>query len=85
VAHTFQVQNYNVGSSRGQLTVTGAIAQEFRGTVGQSPAGYSKTYSYDTRFRSIAPPKFLQAVSTTYGVSQLAEVPAAFSWTGATQ
>ncbi len=83
VSHTFQVQNYNVGSSRGNLTVLGAIAQEFRGTVGQSPAGYSKQYSYDTRLRSIAPPKFLQAVSTTYGVSQMAEVPAAFTYTGA--
>jgi hypothetical protein len=85
VAHTFQVQNYNVGSSRGQLTVVGAIAQEFRGTVGQSPAGYLKNYTYDSRFRSIAPPKFLQAVSTTYGVSQLAGVPPAFSSTGASQ
>ena len=83
VSHTFQVQNYNVGSARGNLTVTGAIAQEFRGTVGQSPAGYIKKYSYDTRFRNIAPPKFLQAVSTTYGVSQLAQVPAAFTSTGA--
>jgi hypothetical protein len=91
VSHTFQVQNYNVTATnnsalnggRGNLTVLGAIAQEFRGTVGQSPAGYSKQYSYDTRFRNIAPPKFLQAVSTTYGVSQLAQVPAAFSSTGA--
>jgi len=85
VQHTFQVQNYNVGSGRGSLTVFGAIAQEFRGTVGQSPAGYLKAYTYDTRFRSIAPPKFLQAVSTTYGVSQLAAVAPAFSSTGASQ
>jgi hypothetical protein len=85
VSHTFQVQNYNVGSSRGNLTVLGAIAQEFRGTVGQSPAGYLKNYTYDTRLRNIAPPKFLQAVSTTYGVSQMAEVPAAFASNGASQ
>jgi hypothetical protein len=96
VSHTFQVQNYNAYSTnnpnpnvngRGTLTVLGAIAQEFRGTVGGTvngtAVGYSKQYSYDTRLRNIAPPKFLQAVSTTYGVSQLAEVPAAFTSNGA--
>jgi hypothetical protein len=80
--HTFQVQNFNKGSTRGALTVLGAIAQEYRGTVGQPPIGYTKNYTYDRRFRSIAPPKFLQAVSTTYGISQFAEVPAAFAANG---
>lgn len=82
VKHTFQVQNFEDGSPRGQLTVLGAIAQKFRGTVGRPPIGYSKNYSYDVRFRSIAPPKFLQAVSTTYGISQVAEVKAAFDAKG---
>ena len=88
VQHTFQVQNYEQGSSRGYLTVTGAIAQQFRGTVGTVSSsggiatGYAKDYSYDTRFINIAPPKFLQAVSTTYGISQTADVPSAFNADG---
>ena len=84
VGHTFQVQNYDRGN-RSTLTVFGAIAQKFRGSVGlSSGAGYSKDYQYDQRFRVTAPPKFLTPVSTTYGVTQFAAVPAAFKPSGAT-
>ncbi|MEZ5189581.1 MAG: hypothetical protein R2717_00950 [Schumannella sp.] len=84
VGHTFQVQNYN-RVERGTLTVFGAIAQKFRGTVGTTaPAGYTKDYQYDSRYRFTAPPKFLTPVSTTYGVTQYASVPAAFTADGAT-
>jgi hypothetical protein len=83
VAHSFQVQNYTVGSFRGELKVTGAIAQKFRGTVGTSGGasrtGYAKKYTYDQRLRAIAPPKFLSPVATTYGVNVLVEVKTAFN------
>lgn len=79
VNHTFQVQNYYVGGSRGDLTVNGAIAQKFRGIVRSGSNGYSKDYHYDERFKYIAPPKFLSPVSTTYGVSVLVEVKTAFT------
>lgn len=83
VKHTFQVQNHDKGSQRGDLTVWGAIAQRFRGTVGTvDSTGYSKMYSYDVRFREIAPPKFLSPVSTTYGVTTYAEVAPAFKFDG---
>lgn len=83
VAHTFQVQNYAWGD-RGELQVFGAIAQKFRGSVGTTaPSGYTKDYEYDTRFRYIAPPKFLTPTSTTYGVTQIASVPPAFLASGA--
>lgn len=87
VGHTFQVQNYDQGGSRGTLTVFGAIAQKFRGTVSTSSSGvvqtgYAKNYLYDDRFRSTAPPKFLTPVSTTYGVTQYASVPPAFKADG---
>jgi hypothetical protein len=82
VAHTFQVQNYPYGA-RGTLKVYGAIAQKFRGTVASGSNGFVKTYEYDTRFRNIAPPKFLTPTSTTYGVTQIATVPAAFKANGA--
>jgi len=85
VAHTFQVQNYDRGDvSRGTLTVLGSIAQTFRGTVSRGTIGYVKDYRYDTRFAYMAPPKFLSPVSSSYGVTQFAGVPAAFLSTGAT-
>jgi hypothetical protein len=90
VQHTFQVQNPYVGGDRGTLTINGAIAQKFRGIVrhtvttdGNTRAnGYAKDYNYDTRFATRTPPKFLMPVSTTYDVTLMAEVTAAFTSTG---
>ena len=83
VAHTVQVQNYDRGSGQGDLTVNGAIAQKFRGTVGTvAGLGYRKDYHYDDRFLYQAPPKFLSPVATTYGVGLLVEVRSAFLATG---
>ena len=83
VGHTFMVQNYTSAGNRGTLTVNGAIAQKFRGTVRSNPNGYIKNYVYDTRLRYTAPPKFLSPVSTTYGVNVWIEVKPAFKPTGA--
>jgi len=83
VAHTFQVQSYDKGSSRGELTVRGAIAQKFRGPVGtDGGAGYDKTYVYDDRFAYLAPPKFLNPVTTTYGVTTWVESAAVWNADG---
>ena len=59
VAHTFQVQTYNKGGSRGTLTVNGSIAHKFRGIVKNGSNGYIKNYLYDARLRYMAPPKYL--------------------------
>ncbi len=88
VGHTFQVQNFNVGTFRGTLTVRGAIAQRFRGTVattnnGKISTGYVKNYVYDERFKYKAPPKFLNPITTTYGVTTWVESAAAWSANGA--
>jgi hypothetical protein len=94
VAHTLQAQNYDANGTglgaRGTLTIIGAIAQKYRGTVatgsGSSVAtGFAKNYQYDDRLRYTAPPKFLTPVSTTYGVTQYAGVPAAFGPDGSTR
>ncbi|TFC91921.1 hypothetical protein E3O65_08515 [Cryobacterium breve] len=92
VGHTFQVQNFDAGGDRGDLRVMGAIAQTFRGPVRlnnpvPSPDiinGYDKIYTYDTRLLTTAPPKFLAPTSTTYGVTQFADVAAAFKPDGST-
>lgn len=90
VAHTVQVQNYDGGVSnttglgaRGTLTIFGAIAQNFRGTVATSSngnvvTGYAKNYQYDTRFKNTAPPKFLTPTSTTYKISQFSGTKAGY-------
>lgn len=86
VKHTFGVQNYKVGGPRGTLTVNGAIAQLFRGAVTQSSGGvvngYLKNYVYEWRLQSVAPPKFLSPVSTTYQVREVVEVKTAFNPNG---
>ncbi|WP_234031198.1 hypothetical protein [Mycetocola zhujimingii] len=86
VTNSFSVQNYDKGSSkRGTLTVNGAIAQVFRGPVATTgSSGYDKSYHYDRRLRTTAPPKFLSPTSTTYGVSQIGSVGTAFNADGST-
>ena len=91
VAHTFTVQNYAAGP-KGTLTVSGSIAQEFRGPVAQSTYdyfgnltgtnGYLKNYVYDNRLKYTAPPKFLTPVSTSYGVTTTVETKPAFNADG---
>jgi hypothetical protein len=82
VSHSFMVQNYDAGGERGTLTVTGAIAQRFRGTVlgtlDNRTNGYVKNYTYDLRYRYLAPPKFLRPTTTSYGVSEIVEVKSAY-------
>lgn len=80
---TFNVQNYQYGAGLGKLTIYGSIAQQFRGAVrSQYSTGlltaYAKAYGYDARLRTSAPPKFLQPVSTTYGVTTETESATAF-------
>ncbi|GAB3121829.1 hypothetical protein [Glaciibacter psychrotolerans] len=81
VDNTFMVQNYNLGSKRGELRVTGAIAQKYRGIVSQN-GGYVKRYNYDGRLKTTAPPKFLTPVSTTYGTTLVADTARAFTADG---
>jgi hypothetical protein len=74
--HSFTVDTFWCGDPLGNLTVTGAIAQRFRGPVGQfgSPdTGYIKNYTYDDRLRFRSPPRFLDPVQSTWRVQQQAE------------
>ena len=62
---SFTVENWWVGPPKGTLSVYGGIIQDRRGPVGSINAststrlsGYAKSYRYDTRFSSMAPPSF---------------------------
>ena len=85
--HTVMVQNYYRGGNQGVLTIRGSLAQKYRGSVrltnSGGPNGYSKNYTYDARFRYIAPPKYLSPVAATYSVTLLVEVSTAFTAEGA--
>ncbi len=79
VQHSFRVQNYAAGDSLGNLNVTGAIAQSYRGIVGTfsgttSVSGYIKNYVYDTRLKYLSPPYFLDPVKSAWGVVTWAEI-----------
>jgi hypothetical protein len=67
--HSFTVDNYDCGARLDTLSVNGAIAQKFRGPVGQfgtTPHGYTKDYSYDDRLLYRSPPYFLDPVQSAW-------------------
>jgi hypothetical protein len=79
--HSFTVDRYGCGLSLGNLNVTGAIAQKFRGVVGMPngsrTSGYAKQYAYDDRLKYRSPPKFLDPVNTQWRVArQIEQAPA---------
>jgi Tfp pilus assembly protein PilX len=78
LSHSFIVDNSACGNGLGTLTVTGSIAQRFRGPVGTlSPTGFSKAYTYDDRLRYREPPFFLVPVAAAWRiVRQNEQVPA---------
>lgn len=82
-AGTFWNQNYDIGPQLGVLKVIGSIAQNWRGPVATTGGtGFSKNYVYDQRLLTTAPPKFLQPVSTSYGVTTQIEVQSAYQVDG---
>ncbi len=59
--HSFIVDHYDCGSSLGTVTIRGALAQKFRGPVGQGSDGYQgKSYNYDDRLKYQEPPSFIE-------------------------
>ncbi len=80
--HSFIVDNWFCGAPTGDLTVYGAIAQFFRGTVGTGGSagiatGYRKDYTYNDRLRYREPPFFLDPVQASWRIARETEqVPA---------
>jgi hypothetical protein len=79
--HSFTVDGYKCGTNLGNLNVTGALAQRFRGTVGSGVTysagvcsgghGYCKNYAYDYTFKSQTPPHFLAPSAATWKIIRL--------------
>jgi Tfp pilus assembly protein PilX len=80
--HSFIVDNYDCGNPLGKLSVTGAIAQRYRGTVGSGggATGFIKDYLYDDRLRYRSPPYFLNPIDAAWNIVRTNEqVPACLS------
>jgi hypothetical protein len=76
INHSFTVDNYFCGNDLGSLTVNGAIAQNYRGTVGTfggNDTGYTKDYNYDDRLKYRQPPHFLDPIQTGWRVIRQTE------------
>jgi type II secretory pathway pseudopilin PulG len=79
VNHSFTVPYWMRGNTLGTLSITGAIAQRFRGPVGTNSSGtvitgYAKNYTYDQRLKYLSPPKFLDPVASAGGVAVWREI-----------
>jgi hypothetical protein len=70
-SHSFLVDNDQCGASLENLNVYGAIAQKFRGIVGQGSAGYIKEYIYDERLATDEPPYFLAPLKAGWKIARL--------------
>jgi hypothetical protein len=67
--HSFLVDNYACGNTLGDLNIYGAIAQKFRGIVGQPGShGYLKDYNYDERLATDEPPYFLAPLKSGWTI-----------------
>ena len=73
VTHAITVQHYGVGPGLGELKITGALIQKYRGPVRAGSSGYGKNYVYDQRLRYDAPPKFLNPTISPFGAVRTAE------------
>ena len=80
--HSFIVDNWYCGNPTGALSVTGAIAQKYRGTVGTFSggtinSGYSKNYAYNDTLKFREPPYFVSPTESPWRVvRQNEQVPA---------
>ncbi len=69
--HSWVVDNPGCGSNLGELSVTGAIGQNYRGivgTTGSGGTGYYKAYEYDDRLATDEPPYFLAPLKAGWKV-----------------
>jgi hypothetical protein len=76
--HSFTVDRYYCGNPIGKLSVTGLIAQKFRGAVGKNSGGavvhgFLKDYQYDPRLAFRSPPHFLDPVKSAWHIHRYTE------------
>jgi hypothetical protein len=71
---SWKAENYHSGTAQGTYIITGTLAQRYRGRMAQSPyLDYTKQYIYDSRYKTLSPPRFLSPQRAAYGVVLWAE------------
>ena len=79
------MQNYQYGDNTlGTITLYGAVAQKYRGTVGTGGStGYLKAYTYDQRMKYQSPPFFLNPVDSAWQIVTVGRVQGDEQWLAA--
>lgn len=80
VNHSIRNQNWAIGAPTGTFTVSGVIAQRYRGPVGTGSGGsistgLAKSYTYDQRLKYQSPPKFLDPIASAWSIAVWKEIP----------
>lgn len=79
--HQFDAHNYDQGSPLGNITINGAISEDWRGPVGTGNisngvyvgvTGYAKQYTYDSRLTYLSPPDYLNPGTSSWGLAAIA-------------
>jgi hypothetical protein len=71
--HQFDAHNFDQGALLGNITINGAISEDWRGPVGTSGAtGYLKQYTYDSRLTYLSPPDYLNPGTSSWGLGAVA-------------
>ncbi len=68
--HQFDAHNFDQGSALGNITIEGAISEDWRGPVGTfggGNTGYVKQYTYDSRLTYLSPPDYLNPGTSVMG------------------
>jgi Tfp pilus assembly protein PilX len=85
VEDSFIIDNYDCGNTNtniqtplGNLTINGAVVQNYRGRIGENGnvgnfTGYIKNYWYDERLQTLEPPDFLNPTSDSWSVDRITE------------
>lgn len=77
----FEFENYDQGSLKDTITMTGSITQKYRGAVGTFSSwtgdpvtGYHKNYTHDPRMAYLSPPHFLEPLNSGWVLSGWHEI-----------
>jgi hypothetical protein len=74
--HQFDAHNFDQGAALGNISIEGAISEDWRGPVGTSGGGggtgYAKQYTYDSRLNYLSPPDYLNPGTSSWGLAAIA-------------
>lgn len=76
--HQFDAHNYDQGASLDDVTIEGAISEDWRGPVGtegETDTGYVKQYTYDPELTYLSPPDYLNPGTSSWALGAIAATP----------